>query len=112
MLDDKRIDVIQRVFRAELAAGSAAVVLGISEQQCYRIKRRVSKEGANGVIHRNRGRPCKRKDKTVRRVVELARGKYQGFNYHHLTETLKEEKNIETNLVKRDFSEVRRNLSE
>ena len=60
--------------------GSAAVVLGISERQCYRIKRRVIK------------------DKTVRRVVELAWGKYQGFNDHHLTETLKEEKNIETNL--------------
>lgn len=77
--------------------GKAALLLGISERQCYRIKRRVSKEGVRGVIHRNRGRPCKRKvkEKTVRRVVELARGKYQGFNDHHLTEKLKEEENVE-----------------
>jgi hypothetical protein len=45
------------------------------------------------VIHGNRGRPCKRKikEKIVRRVVQLARGKYQGFNDHHLTEKLKEQ---------------------
>jgi transposase len=49
------------------------------------------------VVHDNRERPCKRKfkDKTVRRVLELARGKYQGFNDHHLTEKLKEQESIE-----------------
>ena len=30
------------------------------------------------------------KDQTVKRVVELARGKYRGFNDHHLTEKLNE----------------------
>jgi transposase len=97
MQDEKRIETIQRVFRGELTMGKAALLLGISERQCYRIKRRVGKEGVRGVIHRNRGRPCQRKvkEKTVRRVVELARGKYQGFNDHHLTEKLKEEQNLE-----------------
>jgi hypothetical protein len=49
------------------------------------------------VIHGNRGRPCKRKvkEKTVSRVVALARGKYQGFNDHRLTEKLKEQEQIE-----------------
>lgn len=97
MQDEKRLEIIQRVFRGELTVGNAAVLLGISERQCYRIKRRVSQEGAKGVIHGNRGRRCKRKtkEKTVRRVVELARGKYQGFNDHHLTEKLKEQEHIE-----------------
>jgi transposase len=73
------------------------VILGISERQCYRIKRRVYREGAKGVIHRNRGRTCKRKvkERIVRRVVELARGKYLGFNDHHLTEKLKEHEQID-----------------
>ena len=31
----------------------------------------------------------------VRRVVELARGKYQGFNDHNLTEKLKEQEQID-----------------
>jgi transposase len=96
MQDEKRLDVIQRVLRSELTVVQAAVVMGVSERQCYRIKARVAEGGAKGVVHGNRGRPCKRKteEKTVRRVVELARGKYQGFNDHHLTEKLKEQEKI------------------
>ena len=97
MQDEKRIEIIERVFRGELTVLGAAMILGISERQCYRIKRRVHQQGPKGVIHRNRGRPCKRKvkEKMVRRVVELARGKYQGFNDHHLTEKLKEQEQID-----------------
>src|ERR1041384_1344930 len=97
MQDEKRIEIIQRVFRGELTVLRAAVILGISERQCYRIKRRVHQEGLKGVIHGNRGRPCKRKikEKMIRRVVELARGKYQGFNDHRLTEKLKEHEQID-----------------
>jgi len=96
MRDEKRLEVIQRVYRSELTVGQAALVLGLSERQCYRVKARVSKVGAKGVVHGNRGRPCKRKlkEKTVKRVLELARGKYQGFNDHHLTEKLEEQEKI------------------
>ncbi len=97
MQDEKRLDVIQRVYRSELTVVQASLVMGLSERQCYRIKARVGKAGAKGVVHGNQGRPCKRKikDKTLRRVVELARGKYHGFNDHHLTEKLKEQEQIE-----------------
>jgi transposase len=97
MQDEKRLEVIQRVFREALTVGEAATILGISERQSYRIKGRVKEHGAKGVIHGNRGRPCKSKvkEKTVSRVVALARGKYQGFNDHHLTEKLKEHEQIE-----------------
>ena len=66
----------------------AAVVTGVSERQCYRIKAGVVKGGAQGVVHGNRGRPSRHKvnEKTERRIVELARGRYRGFNDHHLTE--------------------------
>jgi transposase len=97
MQDEKRLEIIQRVYRGEMTVVEAALVMGVSERQCYRVKARVRKAGAKGVIHGNRGRRCKRKtkDKIVRRVVELARGKYQGFNDHHLTEKLKEQEKIE-----------------
>ena len=97
MQNEKRLDVIQRVYRDELTVVQAALVMGVSERQCYRVKARVGKVGAKGVVHGNRGRRCKRKtkEKTVRRVVELARGKYRGFNDHHLTEKLKEQEQIE-----------------
>lgn len=97
MQDEKRLDIIQRVYRSELTMVQAALVMGVSERQCYRVKARVGKAGAKGVIHGNRGRRCKRKtkEKVVRRVVALARGKYQGFNDHHLTEKLKEQEQID-----------------
>jgi hypothetical protein len=39
------------------------------------------------VVHGNRGRSCKRKtkEKVVNRIVELAQGKRQDFNNHHLS---------------------------
>src|SRR4029434_2761769 len=97
MKEEKRLEVIQRVFRGELTVVEAGMVIGISERQCYRIKARVSKRGAKGVVHDNRGRPCKRKikEKEVKRVVELAKGKYRGFNDRHLTEKLTEQKKVE-----------------
>ena len=97
MKDEKRLEIIQRLFRGEVTVLEACLILGISERQCYRVKARVTKHGAKGVVHGNRGRPCKRKVKanTVKRVAELARGKYLGFNDHHLTEKLKEEEKIE-----------------
>ena len=96
MRDEKRLKIIQRVFQGEVTVAQGALVLGVSERQCYRIKARVKKAGAKGVVHGNRGRPCQRKIKesTVRRIVELARGKYQDFNDHHLTEKLREEHKI------------------
>jgi transposase len=97
MKEEKRLEVIQRVFRAELTMGKASLVLGVSERQCYRIKARVKKQGVKGVVHGNRGRPCKRKvkEKEAKRIVELAKGKYRGFNDHHLTEKLREQEEIE-----------------
>jgi DNA-directed RNA polymerase specialized sigma subunit len=39
MRDEKRIEIIQRVFRGELTVLRAAVILGISERHFYRIQR-------------------------------------------------------------------------
>ena len=97
MKEEKRLEIIQRVYRGDLTVEQAARVMGVSERQCYRIKARVSKAGAKGVVHGNRGRPCKRKikEKLVKRIVELAKGKYKDFNDHHLTEKLQEQEEIE-----------------
>ena len=103
MEEQKRVVVIQKVFRAELTMGKASLVLGVSERQCYRIKARVKQEGVKGVVHGNRGRPCERKvaQRTVERIVELAKGKYRGFNDHHLTEKLEEEEEIKFSPIAR-----------
>lgn len=97
MKEEKRLEIIQRVFRGELTVVEAGRVIGVSERQCYRIKARVTKGGAKGVVHGNRSRPCKRKikEKEVKRIVELAKGKYRGFNDRHLTEKLAEQEKLE-----------------
>jgi transposase len=102
MRDEKRLDVMQRVYRSELTVIEAAQILNISERQCYRIKAKVKKAGAKGVVHGNRGRPCQCKieDKVIKRIVELALGKYQGLNDHHLTEKLKEQESIDVSREK------------
>ena len=96
MRDEKRLKIIERVYRGELTVIQAAVVLGVSERQCYRVKARVKKSGAKGVVHGNRGRPSKRKvtEKTVKRIIELAQGKYKDFNDHHLTDKLASDEKI------------------
>ena len=38
MKEEKRLEIIQRVFRGKLTVVRAAMVLGVSERQCYRIK--------------------------------------------------------------------------
>ena len=97
MQEEKRLQIIERVYRRELTLVQAARIMGVSERQCYRIKAQVTKHGAKGIVHGNRGRPCKRKirEKVVARIMALARGKYRGFNDHHLTEKLKEQYHIE-----------------
>ena len=50
MKDEKRIGIIQRGFREELTVMEAAMVLGVSERQCYRIKARVKEQGVKGKL--------------------------------------------------------------
>src|SRR5437899_2214091 len=97
MKEQKRVEIIQRVFRRELRMAEAALVLGVTERNAYRVKARIRKEGVRGVVHGNRGRLCswKLSQKNETKIVELARGKYRGFNDHHLTEKLVEEQEIE-----------------
>src|SRR4249920_435491 len=43
---------------------------------------------SQGSGSRQRGRTCKREvsEKTIKQIIELAQGKYKGFNDHHLTD--------------------------
>jgi transposase len=97
MKEQRRVEVIQRVFRKEMTMTEAALVLGVTERHSYRIKAKIREEGVRGVLHGNRGRRCgfKVSEKTERKVIELAQGKYRGFNDHHLTEKLEQEEGIE-----------------
>jgi DNA-directed RNA polymerase specialized sigma subunit len=51
MKKEKRLEILQTVFRGELSVVEAALILGISQRHCYRAKRRITKQGAKGVMH-------------------------------------------------------------
>ena len=75
MRDKKRLDVKQRVFRSYLTVEQAAVVGGKASGSVTGSKRGSARLELRG----NPGRRCKRKikEKVVKRIVELAKGKYK-----------------------------------
>ena len=93
----KRLDTMRRVENGSLTVGEAAKVLGLSERQTRRVRRKVEKRGSLGVVHGNRGRASPRRTSSAlaKRVIKLAKGKYRGFNDQHLKEKLEEDESIE-----------------
>ena len=96
MEEAQRYKVISEVTEGYLKVKEAAELLGLSERQIYRIKARVQREGAEGVIHRSKGEKSpgwitwKVKDK----IGQLYKTKYRGFNLTHMTEYLNSEERI------------------
>ena len=93
----KRLEAVGRVTEGLWTMAVAAAAVGLSVRQLRRLCRRVECRGAEGLLHGNRGKKPANKHlgRTGRRVVELARKKYAGFNDRHLTEKLAEEEKLD-----------------
>ena len=79
------------VDRGEVGIAEAALMLGVSERQIWRLRAAYRQEGAAGLIHGNRGHSSSQRtpEQLRRRVVELAESEqYRGCNQLHLTELL------------------------
>ena len=94
--EQRRLMILNQVGSGLLSSEQAAGVLGISERQLRRLRRAYAEKGAAALSHGNRGRPpANVVDAAIRQhVVELARGRYQGFNQQHLTEMLAEHEHL------------------
>jgi transposase len=90
--EQNRLVVLNQIETKYLTVDQAAVLLKVSERQVWRILAAYRRDGAGGLAHGNRGRkPVNRLTEELRQtVVELAGGKYKGFNHTHLTEKLTE----------------------
>src|ERR1700752_3959745 len=88
----QRVSVIRACIKGEMACARAAALLCMSVRQIKRLKKRVREDGEAALAHANRGRPSHRRlpDAVRRRIVQLARPTYTGFNDHHLCEKLVE----------------------
>jgi hypothetical protein len=86
----QRIKVIENAVQGRIRVGEAAELLELSPRQITRLKRDSLGGDAEWVHHGNRGKtPSNRLSETLRQqVVDLAAGRYKGFNDTHLWEKL------------------------
>jgi len=91
-----RVHVIKSLIEDKMTSRDAAEVLSLSERQIKRLKAGVKKDGEVFVIHKNRGRKPKHTipGEIREEIVFLARNKYKGVNYTHLSELLREHEGI------------------
>lgn len=95
--EQARLETLNRVLEGQLRASEAAMVLGVSDRHTWRMLAAYRREGAAAVAHGNRGRRPANATATeiAWQVIELARTRYAGVNYTHLTELLEEREGID-----------------
>jgi transposase len=94
--EQNRLQILNGVLQQYWTIKEAALLLGVSERQGWRLLAAYRKEGAQGLVHKNRGRlPPNATPETVQQqVVTLARERYQGINHTQLTELLAEREGL------------------
>ncbi|HIN05167.1 MAG TPA: ISNCY family transposase [Dehalococcoidia bacterium] len=94
--EQNRLHILNGVLERRWSIREAAPLLGVSERQGWRLLAAYRKEGARGLVHKNRGRvPPNATPETVQqRVAALAQECYMGVNHTHLTELLAEREGL------------------
>jgi len=92
----QRVKVMENAAGGRLSVREASRLLQLSERQVQRLKRRYRPDSVGWVQHGNRGRsmPWALPLPQKQLILNLARGKYQGFNDSHLAEKLRAEENL------------------
>jgi transposase len=92
----QRVKVIENAVGGRLSVSEAARLLQLSERQVQRLKQRYQPDSVAWVQHGNRGRqmPWALPLPQQQLILDLARGKYAGFNDSHLCEKLQAEENL------------------
>jgi transposase len=92
----QRVKVIENAAGGRLSVREASRLLQLSERQVQRLKRRYRPDSIVWVQHGNRGRsmPWAVSLPQKQLILNLARGKYQGFNDSHLAEKLRDEEHL------------------
>jgi transposase len=90
----KRLHVIRKVIEGRLTQKEAATLVSLTERQIRRIVTRIREEGDEGIRHKSRGRPSKRKLPFKQRIIQLYRKHYPDFGPTLFTEKLQEREGI------------------
>jgi hypothetical protein len=88
----QRVKVIENAVQGRITVREASGLLALSRRQIKRLKARYEPEEVDWVRHGNGGQPkaWAISEAVKKRIIELARNKYAGFNDSHLTEKLVE----------------------
>src|SRR5216684_1503745 len=87
-----RAGLLKALVAGRVTGAEVAAALHLSDRQVRRLRRRFETEGAEGLLHRSRGRPSRRRlaRRLRQRVALLLRTTYRDFNDCHATEKLQE----------------------
>ena len=94
--EQSRLQILNGVLERYWSMREAAPLLGVSERQGWRLLVAYRKEGARGLVHKNRGRvPPNATPETIQQqVVALTQERYEGINHTQLTELLAEREGL------------------
>jgi transposase len=89
-------EVLLRATAGKIKWWQAAELIGISERQMRRWRKRLEEQGPEGLLDRRRGTPSHRRvvKKLAEEVLALYRDKYFDLNVRHFHEKLREEHQI------------------
>src|SRR5690242_11299191 len=94
----RRCEIITRLIANKISSSEASELLGVTDRQVRRIRRRYEADGLETVVHGNQGRPSPRctKPAVIEQLRELAgsTGRYHDFNVSHLAELLARDEGI------------------
>jgi transposase len=87
-----RIGLLKALVARRVTGREVAAALDVTVRQVWRLKRRFEAAGAEGLLHRSRGRPSLRRlaARLRQRVATLLTTTYRDFNDCHATEKLQE----------------------
>ncbi len=95
----RRCEIITRLIANKISSSEASELLGVTERQVRRIRRRYEADGLETLVHGNQGRPSPRctKPAVIEQLRELAgpTGRYHDFNVSHLAELLARDEGLQ-----------------
>jgi transposase len=92
----QRYHLLKMVVENALTLQQARNIMGVSYRHAKRLKIKLLREGARGLVHGNRGRPSPRAlhPELSKQIIELSQTTYRNFNDTHFTEKLNEVEGI------------------
>lgn len=92
----KKVLVVEKILDGRMTNREGATVLGLTERQVIRLKKKYLSGGAQQLAHKNRGRAPAHAlmDEVKEQVAQLYTAKYYGSNNCHFAELLEEHESL------------------